>query len=60
METLTHIFFIALAIFSVGYCAAVRINELKEQRMPAFREAEQARPQKSNYQLFKHWVISLF
>jgi hypothetical protein len=61
METLTHIFFIALAIFSLVYCAMCRINELKEERMPAGPIEEPARPQKiSNYQLFKQWAINLF
>ena len=59
METLTRIFFIMLAIFSVGYCAAVRINETREQRrMPP---AKAGRPQKiSRLDLIKAWTISIF
>jgi hypothetical protein len=61
METLLRIMFFTAAIFSVGYCAAVRINELREERMPAGPLEEPARPQKiSNYQLFKQWAINLF
>jgi hypothetical protein len=61
METLLRIMFFAVTIFSIGYGAAVRIMDLREERRMLAGPQEPARPQKiSKINLFRQWAINLF
>jgi hypothetical protein len=60
MEAFTHIFFIAFGIFSLGYCAVVRIIELREAKAMLAGPTEEEPAPANRFQDFKQWVINIF
>jgi hypothetical protein len=59
METLLKVLFFAGIIFSIGYCAAVRIAELREEKHAGPTQQEPA-PAKKGFHEFKEWTINFF